>query len=141
MICVLTFPPNINGLNVAEKIKGQHNLKGVTKMLLEDRTAQKFETITVATTAPVQFNASAISPESGYLNNNNCSEVFITLETANIRFRIDGGTPTPSTGHPLSLGQNLTLRNIDDIKNFRAIMQDTNATLNDLGKLSVTYRF
>lgn len=110
-------------------------------MILEDRTAQKFETITVATTAAVSFNATSISPTSGPLKNNNCREVFTTLEIANIRFRIDGVDPTSTTGHKLVDGENVTIRNIDDIKNFRAIMIDTSATLNDLGKLTTTYRF
>ena len=110
-------------------------------MILEDRTAQKFETVTVATTAGVGFNATSIAPTSGPLKNNKCREVFATLEVADIRFRVDGPDPTSTTGHRLYEGQNLTLKNIDDIVNFKAIMVDNSATLNDLGKLIASYRF
>lgn len=110
-------------------------------VLLSDRSAQKFETITVGTTLAVGFNATTILPVSGNLKDVPCKTVFATLETASIRFRIDGVLPTSTVGHPLTVGQNLTLQDIDDIKNFKAIMQDLSATLNDLGKLSVTYRF
>ena len=37
-----------------------------------DFTAQKFETITVATGVAVQFNATTIAPTSGPLKNNVC---------------------------------------------------------------------
>lgn len=109
--------------------------------ILTDRTAKKFETITVATTAAVTFNATTITQTSGPLKNNFCKEVFCTLEKASIRFRYDGGTPSSTVGHPLSIGQSLTLADVDNIRNFKAITEDVSATLNDLGKLTVTYNF
>ncbi len=47
-------------------------------------------------------------------------KVFMTLETAQIRFTVDGTTPTSAVGHLLEYGQNLTLTG-QDIAGFQAI--------------------
>lgn len=112
---------------------------GVT--ILSDFTAGKFETITVATGAAVQFNATSIAPTSGPLKNNVAKQAFCTVEVGDIRIRYDGVDPTNTVGHKLSNGQNLTLNDVQNIKNFRAIMDDVTATLNDLAKMYCTYYF
>ena len=61
-------------------------------------------------------------------------QAFITLETAQVRWRIDGGDPTSSEGHLLEAGQNLALQDSQAVKNFRAIR--TGATS---GVIKVTY--
>lgn len=54
----------------------------------------------------------------------------ISIETAPIRFRVDGGTPTTELGHPLSAGDLLDLESPNEILNFKAIRtEDTSATL------------
>ena len=50
------------------------------------------------------------------------TEAYCTLETAQVRFRIDGVTaPTSSEGHILNIGEQLTIRSAEAVKNFRAI--------------------
>ena len=49
----------------------------------------------------------------------------ITVETAQIRFRIDGGAPTSTVGHILNPGDTITLDSNSDIANFKAIRTGT----------------
>lgn len=43
------------------------------------------------------------------------------LETAQIRFRVDGGQPSTTVGTPLEIGQSLELVGFADVERFRAI--------------------
>lgn len=49
------------------------------------------------------------------------TEVFCTLETAQIRYTLDGTAPTTTVGHLLEIGDTLTIQGRDNIVNFRAI--------------------
>lgn len=90
-----------------------------------DRAALNYEAITVSTD-PIGITESLMKKGS-----NPCVAAFITVEDANIRFRIDGGTaPSTTEGHKLANGQNLTLSSNSDIRNFLAIRDDdVDATL------------
>lgn len=57
--------------------------------------------------------------------------VFITIETNNIRYRIEGGNPTAAEGHLVvpAAYQNLWLNDPMSIREFRAIATGGNATL------------
>jgi hypothetical protein len=89
--------------------------------------AGAYEAITVSSTA-IGFTASNMdSPR--------CRAVFITVESDQIRFRIDGTDPTSSEGHLVNAGSNITLVNEHDIHKFKAIRVTTDATLR------VTYRY
>jgi len=101
-----------------------------------DRTAGAYESITVAN-ASIGFTKRTMKPITGAFKDMFAKVVFCTLETNNIRFRIDGTAPTTSEGHLLSVGQLLTLKNAADIENFRAI----NAVVAASGILKVTFRF
>jgi len=60
---------------------------------------------------------------------------FITLESAPIRFRIDGaGNPTATEGHLLETNQNLMLEGYECLNQFRAIR-----TTGVDGILKITY--
>ena len=63
-----------------------------------------------------------------------CAHAFMTLETAQIRFTVDGTAPTTSVGHLLNPGEVLKLDSLADITAFRAIR--TGATS---GSLRCTY--
>ena len=90
-----------------------------------DREAQDYEAITVSTTA-IGITVSKMK-SSLY---GSCTGAFITVEGANIRFRLDGTDPTTTEGHMLINGQNITLSSISDVGKFRAIRDDaTDATL------------
>ena len=104
-------------------------------IILNDRDTGGYEAITV-TNAAIGFSKAKISPTSGLFSGMDCREVFCTLETDSVRFTIDGSTtPTDAIGHLLTSGQNLTLRSVNDIKNFRCIRVTTDAAL------KVSYKF
>jgi len=58
----------------------------------------------------------------------------ITLETAQIRFRLDGTDPTSSEGHLVEVGDVITLNSAAQIAIFRAIRTGSTS-----GVLKVTY--
>ncbi len=60
-------------------------------------------------------------------------KAFITLETAQIRWRIDGTDPIISEGHILETTQTLTLNGYSQIARFRAIRTGSS------GKIRVSY--
>ncbi len=60
----------------------------------------------------------------------NYEYAFITIETATIRFWIDGTIPTATTGHVADAGDLIELFGITELERFRAIRRDgTSATL------------
>ena len=92
-----------------------------------------YEAITVNTA--IGFTASEIRPTTGDFAGHTCQAIFATLETDSIRFTLDGTTPSSTVGHLLTNGQNLTIKNANDIAKFRAIKVTANASL------KVTYKF
>lgn len=85
------------------------------------RTPATFEALTVADTA-VGITAAIKKPTSGvYVGKLAEFAFFGPLETAQIRWRCDGGDPTAAVGHLLEIGQTITLDNPIAIANFRAI--------------------
>lgn len=82
-----------------------------------------FETITVAGTA-IGFTSSKINSTP------KPKKVFITTESAQLRYRFDGTDPTSSVGHLLVPTQSLTLEGFSQINNFKAIRTGaTSATI------------
>ena len=69
------------------------------------------EIVTVAATA-VGFTAGLISGKS---------YAFVTAESGQMRYWVDGSTPTASEGHLLEVGANVELRGVNTVANFRAI--------------------
>ena len=58
--------------------------------------------------------------ESKYIAMNKCW-ARVTVGTAGIRFQLDGSNPTGESGETLAVGDILTLNNLIEIKQFRAI--------------------
>lgn len=75
------------------------------------QTFSAFETITVSSTA--------IGLTAGSINGK--SIAFLTLETAQIRYRLDGTNPTASVGHILDAGDNLSLDGVGTLANLKMI--------------------
>lgn len=76
------------------------------------QTFNQYESITVSSSA-VGLTANAI---------NGKTIAYLTLETAQIRYRIDGqANPTSSEGHILDAGDNLTLEGSGTLAAFKAI--------------------
>ncbi len=97
----------------------------------ETYAAKAYEAITVAAAA-IGITATLLKSTT----NGSARSVFMTLETAQIRFRIDGTDPAANQGHLLEVGQTLTLTNPSDLKNFRAIRTGSTS-----GVLRVTVRY
>lgn len=57
------------------------------------------------------------------------TKAYCTLETAQIRFRIDGADPTSSEGHIMNVGDSIVLQSYEELKNFRAIRTGSSGTL------------
>lgn len=89
-----------------------------------------FESITVTGSA-VGFTAANLKSDTSKV-----WKVFLTLETAEIRFRLDGTAPTSAEGHIMSSGDTLELTDPDGISNFKAIK-----TGGTSGVLKVTYEY
>jgi hypothetical protein len=73
-----------------------------------------YESITVSTTA-IGFTAASISGKT---------KAMCTLESQNIRFRIDGTAPTTTEGHILENGNILYIEGGVSMSNFSAIRDD-----------------
>lgn len=103
-------------------------------VISKDYISGGYEALSVDTA--IGFTSTKILPTSGDFLGQPCQEVFCTLETDQIRFTLDGTTPTSLIGHLLEAGQNLTLKNPSDIKNFKAIKVTTTASLKCTFKFS-----
>ena len=90
----------------------------------ETRSAYAFEQITVATTA-IGLTTANIRRGTG-----STKKVVITVESARVRYRVDGTDPTSSVGDLVNPSQRITLTSFSDIENFSAIRDgSTSATL------------
>ncbi len=83
-----------------------------------------YEAITVSS-ASIGFTASKLDPASSKPT----SKVFCTVETDQVRFRYDGGTPTDAIGHLANSGDRFTITGYESIVKFRAIRVTTDASL------------
>jgi len=78
--------------------------------------ADDYETLVIPATA-TGFTSSKITTSGGYMH-----KAYCTLEGSDIRYTIDGTTPsTNGTGHLLEISGNVTFSNYGDILNFRAV--------------------
>lgn len=84
---------------------------------LSGSKASEYEAITVDNTVGGKACATA--------KVGTCTKAFITVETAQIRFTIDGTAPTTTVGHLLNIGDILELDSAEDIAAFRAIRTGT----------------
>ena len=100
-----------------------------------DRPALHHESLTLASTVTPTVFTSAYVTAAGQYANKECKEAFCTLETANIRYTLDGTTPSTQIGHLLAANASLIIKHPADIKNFQAMKVSSDATL------KVTYRY
>lgn len=80
-----------------------------------DLTPFEYERITGITAAAVVRLTQALR------ENAQTRGVFITIETSNIRYRVDGGEPDANNGHLVYAAQNIYLRDPSAIREFRMI--------------------
>jgi hypothetical protein len=76
-----------------------------------------YEQVTVANSS-IGLTAATINQGNGHMQAN---KAVCRLETAQIRYRLDGTAPTTTVGTPLEIGDVLTITGNDLLNNFRAI--------------------
>lgn len=87
----------------------------------------------------ITVGAAAVGFTAGLLNPGGAAPprgAVLTLETANIRWRTDGGNPTAAVGHLMTTTDSLVIHGANNLKNFRVIRA---GGVN--GSLRVTYVF
>jgi len=93
-----------------------------------DRTPISYEAITVSSTA-VGFSEGEKNPTTGLGKGQQVKEIFATVETDQIRYTVDGTTPTDAVGHLVSAGQSISIKNVNAIQNFEMIRVTTDASV------------
>lgn len=85
-------------------------------------TAYDYEAITVSTTA-VGLTSTKVTPSDAANTpaHGKAFEVFISVETNGIRYRIDGTDPTASEGHPVASGEAITITGYNNIRRLKMI--------------------
>jgi hypothetical protein len=89
-------------------------------IFINELTPFAYEKLSVATDAVSALNTDYTATAIG---------CFITIETNNIRYRIDGGNPDADDGHLVYAAQNMWFENSAAVRNFRAIASGGAATL------------
>ncbi len=102
--------------------------------------AAGFETIGTTTTS-IGFTSAKILPTTGSFAGKMARAAIISVETADIRFTIDGTTPTVTSGtgagHLLASGASYVITGEMNVSNFRCI----NAVASSGAKVKCTYLF
>ena len=98
-----------------------------------NRTPGEYEVMTAGAQVAV-LSATKIKPVSGPYANTVARAALISLEDGDVRFRIDGGPPSATSGHYLTSGDTLVLSGTQALKQFQAIR-----TGEASGTLRVTY--
>jgi hypothetical protein len=94
-----------------------------------NRIPGDFEEVTVGVSA-VGLSKAKIKPSTGPYARLSARAALMSSEDADIRFRVDGGLPSSSSGHYLTGGDTLVLTGTQAIEQFRAIRNsETNAVL------------
>ncbi len=88
-----------------------------------------YEVLTVGA-AVLGLSGSKINPVTGSYARMAARAAMISSESADLRFRIDGGQPTGSDGHYLVSGDALVVSGTQALQQFRAVrVGDVSATL------------
>jgi hypothetical protein len=105
-----------------------------------DGIAGGFETLSTITTAK-GFTSAKIAPITGSFTGKQARAVILSVETADIRFTIDGTTPTTTAttavGHLLTSGSSYEITGEKNIANFSCI----NAVASNGAVVKCTYLF
>ncbi|PIU54136.1 MAG: hypothetical protein COS90_02380 [Deltaproteobacteria bacterium CG07_land_8_20_14_0_80_60_11] len=98
-----------------------------------NRIPGDYEEVTVGVSV-VGFSQAKIMPTTGPYARMSARAALVSSENGDIRFRVDGGLPSISSGHYFTSGDTLVLTGTQAIQQFRAIRNgETN------GVLRVTY--
>lgn len=110
------------------------------RLFKEDGIAASFETITTLTSAK-GFTSANILPTTGNFTGKRAKFALVSVETADIRYTVDGTTPTVTAGtgagHLATTGTYLEIRGEQNVANFKCI----NAVNASGANIKVTYFF
>jgi hypothetical protein len=98
-----------------------------------NRIPGDYEEVTVGLSV-VGFSSTKIMPTTGPYARLSARAALMSSENGDIRFRIDGGLPSASSGHYLTSGDTLVLTGTQAIQQFRAVRSGETD-----GVLKVTY--
>lgn len=88
-------------------------LQEFTEFIKTNKEANAFEQVTIPNTA----GGTGLTALTYGTN----TKAYISVEGANIRYRIDSGIPTATLGHLVVAGNTIELNSNSDITNFKAI--------------------
>jgi hypothetical protein len=96
----------------------------------------------IATTSSIGFTSTKIAPTTGLLEGKHAFAALVTVETADIRFTLDGTTPVVTatdggTGHLMLKDQSYVVRGHTNVAAFRCI----NAVASSGAIVRATYFF
>jgi len=83
-----------------------------------------YEAITVSGT-PIGFTRSVVVPTDSLPG----AAAMFSVETATVRFRVDGSDPSSSVGHLLAIGDVITVYGVNNLINFRGVKVGSDASL------------
>jgi hypothetical protein len=83
-------------------------------------------------TSTKQLTAANI-PSGGF--GNSPIQAYMTLETGDMYYTLDGSSPTATTGHLMTAGENMTVRGRPDLLGFRFMRKESTS-----GSLKVSYQ-
>lgn len=85
---------------------------------IQPTNAYDFEKLTISSSTASGFTAAKLAPS----NSAEVKSVFITVETTDIRFRMDGTDPDQTTGHLVATTTSgITITGEENIRNFSMI--------------------
>jgi hypothetical protein len=116
---------------IIQKMAGQKDREALP---VKEKTVLKpksFESVTVSSTA-TNINL----PTYDIMDIQ--TKAIITVEDANIRFKIDGNNPTTTEGHLADIGDIIKLTSNEEIENFRAISTTSNDATIQVSYLEVS---
>lgn len=89
-----------------------------------------YEAITVSSTALGFTATKLLQTDAAFSGFKQARKAFLTLETDQIRFTLDGATtPTSTVGHLLAVGDTLVLNGVEELQRFKAIRVTNDASL------------
>jgi len=91
----------------------------MARQIISGPAPNDYESLTVSSTAVALTEAKAQLAQ----------EAIVSVETDQVRYRLDGTAPTSSEGHLLEAGDYLVLRGYGQVNSFQAIRVTTDATL------------
>ena len=94
----------------------------------KELVATGYEAITVSN-AVKTITAGLITPVAGSYTGKSAIQAIISVETDQIRFRLDGGNPTDAVGHLLDIGDYFIVDGPTAIANLKMIRVTTDASV------------